>query len=1026
MSFDAAKSNMGNCQFIERLQKMPQAERRGSQFGVRNRGLYSRNVHEDVREGSTANRASGHESAKAVHPRSSDDVVEAGADDLALFMSGDDSSVSTDKPSQQRSVLPLPQTAEVQTADDNPVEDSGDESTAEPAGNVVLVSPSTDASHSGSTEVKVQQRRELALRRFQQLAEDAKAELRSRQEPVPQKTPRSLTKAIKSLEETAAEKIDDKVAQLHTVAKTGSVAAIDSLRDFANRRHPKIRQACATGFGLIDHASSSIALLDLLADTSPEVADAAVRSLLQLGHPEAIAPLVAMGTANVRSRTVMLTELQELDQEQCARLTEPLMGVLKTGKDAEAGALALHLLSTLRGSDLLKMYASLTKHKAAEVRVAAIEALVNTEEKQTVRLLNKSMTDPSSKVRVAAATGLAKINSPRSVSLLAEALQDKHANVRRSAARTLITVDGPEVATAASKALNAETDPDTIGYLLEVLAKGGTDDALVTLRKYVKSGNVALQQRAITTLRRLKNRKGAKMLLPFLEDDNDETRRLATEALGQLAEPGVLPALRKVLSKDSNENVRAAAARSLGELQDVKALGDLEEALHDERAVKCQAVIALGKLKHKKAVPALLAQLKDRAPEVRYHACNALGEIGELANPEPLQNLLDDKEGMVRRGAEAALTKLGHKFRKARFTNQLKKLASTLMPSAVAGALPGGTTVLAAVVALVVTAAAYFAFSKMDFASEPDFPISDVRAIAVSNDGTQATVARKYNVIEVWDLNSGACTVRLQADAGGDGIVYQQNGNALVLSGSKSFQLDSRTIADKQNDALLPSTLETVSTHRMARTPDGSKAVLCANTGDAVLVDLESGRQDLRFTIADFGENDSLAVSPDASLAFVGTPRGFLKVVSLSDGKAIGRLDIGKIIELPGVAVTALAIDSTGVNLAVGTSSGKVIVINTNELQVLGQPFSGKGRIVGLKFEATTRRLNVITSKMVLASCSEDFKTSRKLTVRPTDRPERYSFSVDGKIVGLCYAESNAFCVVDMAADRLLARYPLK
>lgn len=1005
---------------------MPQTERRGSQFGVRNRGLYSRNGHEDVRGDSTATGAPGYESAKAVHPAPSESVVEAGADDLALFMIEDDSSANTDKPSQRRSVLPLPETAGVLIADDKPAEISGNVSAAEPADDVVLVAPPKVASDSSSMEVNVQQRRELALRRFQQLAEDARAELRSRQEPVAQKIPRSLTKAIKRLEETAAEKIDDKVAQLHAVAKTGSAAAIDSLRDFANRRHPRIRQACATGFGLIDHASSSIALLDMLSDTSPEVADAAARSLLQLGHPETIAPLVAMGTANVRSRTVMLTELQELDQEQCARLTEPLMAILKTVKDADTGALALHLLSTLRGSDLLKMYASLTRHKAAEIRVAAIEALVNTEEKQTVRLLNKSMIDPSARVRAAAAAGLAKISSPRSVSLLAEALQDKHATVRRSAARTLMTVDGPEVAAAASRTLNVETDPDTIGYLLEVLSKGGTDDALVTLRKYLKSGNVALQQRAITTLRRLKNRKGAKMLLPFLEDDNHETRRLATEALGQLAEPAVLPTLRKVLSKDSDESVRAAAARSLGELQDAKALSALEEALHDERAVKCQAVIALGKLKQKKAVPALLAQLKDRAPEVRYHACNALGEIGELANPEPLQNLLDDKEGMVRRGAEAALTKLGHKFRKARLTNQLKKLTSTLMPSAVAGALPGGTMVLAAVVALVVPAAGYFAFRTMDFASEPDFPISDVRAIAVSNDGTQASIARKYNVIEVWDLNSGACTVRLQADAGGDGIVYQQNGNALVLSGSKSFQLDSKTIADKRNDALSPSTLENVSSHRMARTPDGSKAVLCATTGDAVLVDLQSGRQSLRFTIADFGENDSLAVSPDASLAFVGTPRGFLKVVSLSDGKAIGRLDIGKIIELPGVAVTALAIDSTGVNLAVGTSSGKVIVIDTNELEVLGQPFSGEGRIVGLKFEATTTRLNVITSKMVLASCSEDFKTSKNLTARPADRPERYSFSVDGKIVGMCYAESNGFCVVDMSADRVLAKYPLK
>ncbi len=246
-----------------------------------------------------------------------------------------------------------------------------------------------------------------------------------------------------------------------------------------------------------------------------------------------------------------------------------------------------------------------------------------------------------------------------------------------------------------------------------------------------------------------------------------------------------------------------------------------------------------------------------------------------------------------------------------------------------------------------------------------------------------------------------------------------------MLAGAKSFQLDSKTVANKQQAAMTASTLSNVSSHRVARTADGKKAVLCATSGNASLVDLSTGKEVLKFKIADFGESDSLALSPDASLAFVGTPRGYLKVVSLDNGKPIGKLDIGELIKLPGVAITALAIDASGTNIAVGTSNGKVVVVDANELSVIGQPFSGKGSVIGLKFEGSTKKLNVVTSQKQLATCSDDFNSSKMLTATPSDRPDRLSFSADGTIAAICFAESDRFCIIDFASDKLLAKYPM-
>ena len=887
---------------------------------------------------------------------------------------------------------------------------------------------SEDSTPEDSTpeEITRRQKRDVALRRFRKLVELAKSELLKKQEPIPQTRPRRLSKNIAQLESIRQDKVDDIVVQLRLISETRSPFAIEPLRDFAQRRHPRIRQVCAEGLGNINHATSGIALLDLLSDRAPEVVDAAVRSLLRSGDAETISLLIALACADARYRSVMREAVSLLDDAAQEKLVEPLQAVLKAGDTPESAAFALNVLSVIRGTELLKTYIGLTKHAAPELRVAAIEALVQTKQNQVVRFLNSAMKDRNARVRSAAATGMAGIRSPKSLSLLVIALADRDVSVRRSAAMTLTSLDGPEIAAAAAKALNAETDPAVVESLLEIIGKGGADDALTTLQRFLDSNDLQLRHRAIATLRRLKNPQGAELLTPFLQDANPESRRLAVEAVGHLDNRCSVPRLQELLKTDSNEPIRAAAARSLGELRDEKSVGQLEEALHDSRLVRCQAVIALGNIGSKRSIPAVLAQLRDAAAEVRYHACVALAEFGELPNPEPLLNLLDDSEAMVRRGAEAALTKLGCKVGGAKFSKRFTKLTSALVPSVVAGMLPGGAAVLMFVAVTAVLGISWVTWNKIGVSAELDFPISNIRAIAVSNNGSQLSIARKFNVLEVWNVFDGLRTAQFKADSGGDGIIYKPDGNALILAGSQSFELNSTDVTSNGKESLQPAGLANVSSHRVAMTPDRKKAVLCAISGHAALVDLVSGKQILTFQIKEFSEQDAITINPDVTLAFVGTSSGELKVFSLEEGKLLGRLDIGQLIGSPSVAVTALAMDHTGAFIAIGTSSGNVVVVDANELEVSGKPYSGKGRIVGLTFMRGSSRLGLVTSQRELATCSADFSSSRPLRTRPSDAPERVAFSVDGTIAAFAYSDSDAFCVVDLSGDRMLTEYPPK
>lgn len=888
-----------------------------------------------------------------------------------------------------------------------------------------VVAETVSSDESQTSRSQLQQKRAAALRRFRELAAAAISDLLARQEPIPQKIPRLLARNISRLEATKADQKEEIIRLIGVLANTRSPGALEALRDYSSRRQPAIRLACAEGFREIDHTGSSVALLKFLDDSSPEVVDASVKGLLALEHPEVYRPLVAFGVADLRVRGIIREFVQEAESDQCSAMVDALNAEMQNEEDADHAALALQYLALIRGKELLKTCGKLTRHKSPELRAAAVEALAKMEENQAVRFLNSAMKDQHAAVRSAAAAGIAKVNSPKSCTLLIAALNDPDITVRRAASKTLSSVEGnEEISAAVSKALNAETDPAVIEYLLEVVGRSGTDDALITLQKYLDSSDVEMRHRAINTLRRLRNKKGARMVAPFLKDDNEETRRLAVEAVGQLGSDKVVPTLRELLAKDRVEAIRAAAARSLGELKDQKAISVLEEALHDGRSVRCQAIIAMGLIGDKSVVPALLAQLRDQAPEIRYHACNALGEIGDLPNPEPLHGLLDDREAMVRRSAEATLTKLGHAYARARWQKKLKKVLSGLVPSTVAGAMPGGVAALVALAVVVIAGASFFVLGSMDFSSEPDFPVSDIRAIAISPDRAQISVARKFRVLEVWDLHTGESTAQFQSEGGADSIIYRKNGNPLFFAGTDSFELNNKTVAEQGKESLKKAGLQNVNTHRVAVTPDAATALTSNPVGSAALIDLETGEQKLRVRFKDFNADSALAISPDATLAFAGADGGRLNVVSLKDGKSVGVLNISKMIGSPGAAVTALAMDRSATLIAVGTGNGHIAVVDINSMEIVGEPYSGKENIQGLAFVGDTKKIHAVTRSREILACSEDFSSSKPLNTKLLETPELWAFSVDGTTAAFGFSESDKFCVVDLEQDKVLIEYP--
>jgi HEAT repeat protein len=106
---------------------------------------------------------------------------------------------------------------------------------------------------------------------------------------------------------------------------------------------------------------------------------------------------------------------------------------------------------------------------------------------------------------------------------------------------------------------------------------------------------------------------------------------------------------------------RRNAAWALGALDDQRAVPSLIASLKDvEMAVREQASWALGALDDKRAVQPLIGTLRDTSPAVRRQSAWALGAIDDAAAVDALARALKDSDAGVRKQAAWAIGAIAH------------------------------------------------------------------------------------------------------------------------------------------------------------------------------------------------------------------------------------------------------------------------------------------------------------------------------------------------------------------------------
>jgi HEAT repeat protein len=140
-------------------------------------------------------------------------------------------------------------------------------------------------------------------------------------------------------------------------------------------------------------------------------------------------------------------------------------------------------------------------------------------------------------------------------------------------------------------------------------------------------------------------------LLGILCDPDARVRNSAITVLARIG-PAAVPVLAGAFAAPDPDTARYAAD-ALGELGDRHGVLPLVAALaHPSDEVKYRAMVALGRLRDPRALPALVRQL-DGDLWLQSAAVEALGAIGDPAATEPLLALLDRSDFLVPAIAEA-------------------------------------------------------------------------------------------------------------------------------------------------------------------------------------------------------------------------------------------------------------------------------------------------------------------------------------------------------------------------------------
>jgi putative membrane-bound dehydrogenase-like protein len=244
-----------------------------------------------------------------------------------------------------------------------------------------------------------------------------------------------------------------------------------------------------------------------------------------------------------------------------------------------------------------------------------------------------ALTDADKSVRHAAVTALVAAEDPETFGpIIAIYGKEKDASTRADLVRAISGLATPNAVSFLIDVLADRQNAEPI-YLAAIagLEKADTAPAANSLAKAADSGAIAVRVRALEALGSMKSGNLIQVVTHCLKDPESSIRKAAVNAVGSRRAGDA--ALLLPLLDDTSIEVQTATARALGELKDRGAVPALVSAAGNPDA-EFDAITALTKMPDRRALTAYLTGLTSKNVELRKASAAALAVIRVEAAPE--------------------------------------------------------------------------------------------------------------------------------------------------------------------------------------------------------------------------------------------------------------------------------------------------------------------------------------------------------------------------------------------------------
>lgn len=838
-----------------------------------------------------------------------------------------------------------------------------------------------------------------------------------------------LRKIRKQLETANVLNDEENVARRQLLIELGESQdpeVLGILNEHAQDTLAMIREGALTALGKLEDPSAvGIALRGLL-DRDADVVRAAFSALKSIGDRRVVVPLLRYGQELPQWKPLVNDTLVRIG----SRVLPELLGLLESA-ETELISDAVVVLGRIGDKQAVPPLVALLNHVSPTIRAEVAQALTLIAEPSSVPQLIYLLKDPDATVRANAASGLVRLVDPRALRPLLGALQDEDALVRRYAAIALGELGDSKAIPELLKVLQGwdllvAMDAPFVEAVVETIGKLGDAAAAPGLLPLLQSQHEGVMFKTVLALKKLKSPSAIPALTSLLHASQPTLRRRVVETLGHTGDASLVPVLGEVLRQDASLEVRATAARSLGELKAREACQYLEEALREEFSIRCQAVIALGAVQDRSTLPALMAMLKDAAPEVRYHAIKAIAKFKDPKTLKAMAVMLEDSDPMVRSGASKVIEDLGGAIEDKAVKEIVRRVRTRdwlgrLVPKWVYLLVPQSKAARSAV-AGVLAASLLLGFIIKTTIGGPNKILvrGNVQSLALSADGGALVAERTMGVLEVWDVNSQRVReqialekVRRPLFRAKDGVVLLAGETVVpwTLSGTPDLAAGWK----EHRQPILNASV----------TPDGKFAATLGRDFIAVIWNLETGQK--RATVSLNGRfAATLTISPDGQWLAASSNKGEVALWDVESGRPSKELPSAKIPK----GISTLAFSPDGNWLAAVENNGGLRVWDlTDPADNPSEKFlesSTPLNAVASRFLSDSKRLVIADAGGDVQLWNIDSGESRTLCSRGVEQIDGFAISGDEKRFAIGGNANSEVLVYDLDSGKLVQKLDVK